>query len=369
MILFGPPGTGKTTLARIVAETHRRRLRGALGGLGPRRRRARGHRAGARPARRQRPADDPLHRRDPPLQQGAAGLRAARGRGRPRDADRRDHREPVLRGQLGAALALHGDRARGARRRGARGGRRARGAAALERRAADEVAALDRERGRAATRARAPDPRARARHRPRGGRADRRGARARRRPQAAARCTTARATSTTTSPRRSSSRCAAATRTRPSTTSRRCSRRARIRASSPAAWSSSPPRTSATPTRARSSSRSPRRTRSSTSGFPEAQLNLAQAAIYLARAPKSNASATAIWEARRDVREHGNVRPPAMLRSTGHSQARESTRPRRGLRLPARRSRRIRASIPPGGAEVGRGGRFSRPLLPTDARS
>jgi putative ATPase len=56
-------------------------------------------------------------------------------------------------------------------------------------------------------------------------------------------------------------------------------------------------------------------------GLPEAQLNLAQAAIYLARAPKSNASARAIWEARRDVREHGNLRPPAMLRSTGSSRA------------------------------------------------
>jgi putative ATPase len=56
-------------------------------------------------------------------------------------------------------------------------------------------------------------------------------------------------------------------------------------------------------------------------GLPEAQLNLAQAAIYLARAPKSNASAAAIWEARRDVREHGNARPPAMLRSTGHKLA------------------------------------------------
>jgi len=56
-------------------------------------------------------------------------------------------------------------------------------------------------------------------------------------------------------------------------------------------------------------------------GLPEAQLNLAQAAIYLARAPKSNASAVAIWEARRDVREHGNARPPAMLRSTGHAAA------------------------------------------------
>jgi len=56
-------------------------------------------------------------------------------------------------------------------------------------------------------------------------------------------------------------------------------------------------------------------------GLPEAQLNLSQAAIYLARAPKSNASAIAIWEARRDVREHGNARPPAMLRSTGHKAA------------------------------------------------
>jgi putative ATPase len=56
-------------------------------------------------------------------------------------------------------------------------------------------------------------------------------------------------------------------------------------------------------------------------GLPEAQLNLAQAAIYLARAPKSNASATAIWEAQKDVRQHGNARPPAMLRSTGHAKA------------------------------------------------
>ena len=56
-------------------------------------------------------------------------------------------------------------------------------------------------------------------------------------------------------------------------------------------------------------------------GLPEAQLNLAQAAIYLARAPKSNASATAIWSARRDVREEGAKQPPTMLRSTGYGGA------------------------------------------------
>jgi putative ATPase len=53
-------------------------------------------------------------------------------------------------------------------------------------------------------------------------------------------------------------------------------------------------------------------------GLPEARLNLAQAAIYLARAPKSNASYRAIAEATKDVREQGNLRPPKMLRSTGH---------------------------------------------------
>jgi len=53
-------------------------------------------------------------------------------------------------------------------------------------------------------------------------------------------------------------------------------------------------------------------------GLPEARLNLAQAAIYLARAPKSNASYRALADATKDVREHGNLRPPKMLRSTGH---------------------------------------------------
>jgi len=49
-------------------------------------------------------------------------------------------------------------------------------------------------------------------------------------------------------------------------------------------------------------------------GLPEARLNLAQACIYLARAPKSNASYRAIGEATNDVREHGNAEPPDALK-------------------------------------------------------
>jgi putative ATPase len=49
-------------------------------------------------------------------------------------------------------------------------------------------------------------------------------------------------------------------------------------------------------------------------GLPEVRLNLSQAAIYLARAPKSNASYTAINRATADVQERGAARPPKALR-------------------------------------------------------
>jgi putative ATPase len=49
-------------------------------------------------------------------------------------------------------------------------------------------------------------------------------------------------------------------------------------------------------------------------GLPEARLNLAHAAIYLARAPKSNSVITAIGAASRNVSEHGALRPPKPLR-------------------------------------------------------
>ncbi len=50
-------------------------------------------------------------------------------------------------------------------------------------------------------------------------------------------------------------------------------------------------------------------------GMPEAVHALAQCAVYLALAPKSNASYRAIAAARRYVQEHGAALPPAPLRS------------------------------------------------------
>ncbi len=52
-------------------------------------------------------------------------------------------------------------------------------------------------------------------------------------------------------------------------------------------------------------------------GLPEARLNLAQAAIYLATAPKSRASAEAIGRATDRVRAHGPGEVPAHLKNRG----------------------------------------------------
>ena len=56
-------------------------------------------------------------------------------------------------------------------------------------------------------------------------------------------------------------------------------------------------------------------------GLPEAQLNLAQAAVHLATSPKSNRSALAIWNAREAVRDGAIGEVPAHLRGTGYSGA------------------------------------------------
>jgi putative ATPase len=56
-------------------------------------------------------------------------------------------------------------------------------------------------------------------------------------------------------------------------------------------------------------------------GLPEAQLNLSQAAIHLATAPKSNASAMAIWSARADVAAGALGEVPAHLRDAHYQGA------------------------------------------------
>jgi putative ATPase len=58
-------------------------------------------------------------------------------------------------------------------------------------------------------------------------------------------------------------------------------------------------------------------------GLPEAKLNLAHAAIYLACAPKSNAVIRALSDATRDVRERGNLRPPKSLRDSHYRGAKK----------------------------------------------
>jgi putative ATPase len=56
-------------------------------------------------------------------------------------------------------------------------------------------------------------------------------------------------------------------------------------------------------------------------GLPEAQLNLSQAAIHLATAPKSNRAAVAIWEARAAIREGAVGEVPPHLRDAHYQGA------------------------------------------------
>jgi putative ATPase len=58
-------------------------------------------------------------------------------------------------------------------------------------------------------------------------------------------------------------------------------------------------------------------------GLPEARLNLAHATLYLARAPKSNSVIAALGAAGRAVREHGALRPPKPLRDAHYPGAKK----------------------------------------------
>ena len=55
--------------------------------------------------------------------------------------------------------------------------------------------------------------------------------------------------------------------------------------------------------------------------MPECQLPLSQAVVYIATAPKSNASAMAVWEAAKDVREGRTIPVPRHLRDAHYGGA------------------------------------------------
>ena len=58
-------------------------------------------------------------------------------------------------------------------------------------------------------------------------------------------------------------------------------------------------------------------------GFPEAQLHLAQAALYIACAPKSNAAASAIWSATSDINSGRTIQVPKHLKDSHYSGAKK----------------------------------------------
>ena len=94
-------------------------------------------------------------------------------------------------------------------------------------------------------------------------------------------------------------------------------------------------------------------------GLPEAQYALAQAATYIATAPKSNRSGSAYWAAVSDVDERGSLPVPLHLRQAPYARH-EAARDRRRVSLQPRiRRRRRRAAVP-----ARRAGRA--PLLPAN---
>ena len=125
IVFWGPPGVGKTTIARLLADATDLafvQISAIFTGVADLQEDLRGR----PPAPAERPRHAALRRRDPPLQQGAAGRLPAADGGRHHRPRRRHHREPVLRAQRRAAFPRPGPDAAPARRGRARAARRAR---------------------------------------------------------------------------------------------------------------------------------------------------------------------------------------------------------------------------------------------------
>ena len=349
MILYGPPGSGKTTLARIVAQTTGAEFEELSAVSGDGRERPRGAGPGARAARRERQRTilflDEIHRFNkaqqdallPGVEEGLA------------DADRRDDREPVLRGQLGAALARADLRARAALDVETLRGVVRRGAAALDATLAPEVEELIAQRAGGDARnalnilelsvetARAEGVELEERHVDDA---------ARKRPLAYDKggdrhydFISAWIKSTRASDVQASVYYLAAM-IEGGEDARFIARRMIVLASEDIG--NADPQALLIAVAAAQAVEHV--------GLPEARLNLAQAAVYLARAPKSNACTSRSGSATEDVRERGHLLPPAALRSAAYPGAKEA-RARRGLRLSARRPARLRGRLPARGAE------------------
>ena len=97
-------------------------------------------------------------------------------------------------------------------------------------------------------------------------------------------------------------------------------------------------------------------------GLPEGQYALAQAAIYLSLAPKSNAASKAIGAAREHVREHGAKPPPAYLQSAAYSAA------ARWAAAAATTTRTTAPATSPGRSSRPRASRASASTRPTTRR-